>query len=135
MKFVIDTEFNDFGGELISLAVVSSSGLEWYETLGCESPTAWVAANVIPVIGDKKPLKAAEFSLSLAEFLRGFSEVCIIADWPEDVAHFCRALITGPGARVGPESISFEVRNAHYVSRIPHNALEDARALKIALGI
>lgn len=29
MKFYLDTEFNGFGGELISLALVSEQGHEW----------------------------------------------------------------------------------------------------------
>lgn len=55
-----------------------------------------------------------------------------IADWPEDVAHFCNFLITGPGTRIDTPPLTFEVRrDLDAVSKIPHNALEDARAMRL----
>lgn len=52
---------------------------------------------------------------------------------PGDIAHFCNFLEYRPGDRIGPDLMTFEVRrdlpDTSKTSAIPHNALEDARAL------
>jgi hypothetical protein len=54
----------------------------------------------------------------------------IIADWPEDIKHFCDALITGPGLRLDTPPLTMEIRrDIDAVSAVPHNALEDARGI------
>ena len=59
-----------------------------------------------------------------------FDTIHIIADWPEDISHFCNALLTGPGTRLNAPRLTMEVcRDLHGDSKIPHNALEDARAI------
>lgn len=133
MRLWIDTEFNEFRGELISMALVADDGREWYEALPCPNPGSWVAANVMPFIG-KQPLAGpATLTASLHEFLAQFESVHIVADWPEDIAFFCSALIIGPGMRIDTPPLTFEIRrdlpNTANISAIPHNALEDARAL------
>lgn len=69
----------------------------------------------------------------LSVFLLQFDSVHIVSDWPGDIAHFCNFLEYRPGERIGPDSMTFEVRrdlpDTATTSRIPHNALEDARAL------
>ena len=50
MKFWIDTEFNEYLGDLISMALVSEDGHEWYEALPCANPGSWVAEHVMPII-------------------------------------------------------------------------------------
>lgn len=68
MKIYLDTEFNGLGGELISLALVSEDGREWYESLPLPPLLdEWVGANVVPLLGDKPPLHNA---LSDARALR-----------------------------------------------------------------
>lgn len=129
MNFYLDTEFNEFGGELISMALVASDGREWYEVLDCANPGPWVAEHVIPILG-KRAISYEEFQDGLSQFLRQFNAVNIIADWPEDVAFFCKALIVGPGMRLDTPSLSFEVRRGNAQSDVPHNALFDARGLK-----
>ena len=136
MRLWLDTEFNDFKGALISMALVADDGREWYEVLPCESPSPWVADNVMPVLY-KKPLKDARaLSDSLFMFLVQFETVLVVADWPEDISHFCNALIVGPGERIDTPRLSFELwrglPNTSEISEIPHNALEDARALALA---
>ncbi len=129
----LDTEFNDFGGELISIALVGTDDREWYRSLGCNSPTPWVKNNVMPVLG----IATTNVELvraGLRQFLAKYSEVTIIADWPTDIEHFCRLLITGPGTCMATPPLNFVVDRSinSLESRIPHNALEDARALKIS---
>lgn len=137
MRMWIDCEFNSFQGELISMALVAADGREWYESLGCDDPHPWVAENVMPVIG-KPPILHERMQASLQQWLGHFDALHIVADWPEDIAHFCQFLITGPGMRLDTPPLTMEVRrdlDAH--SKVPHNALEDARgiaALDMARG-
>lgn len=136
MRFFVDTEFNEFRGALISMALVAEDGREWYEALPCDAPGPWVAQNVMPIIG-KAPLRnGIELALSLRAFLRQFDSVHIVADWPEDISHFCNALIVGPGERIDTPPLSFEIDrtlpNTAEISAVPHNALEDARSLRLA---
>lgn len=138
MRIVIDTEFNDVGGDLISMALVADSGDEWYEVLSCESPSPWVAEHVMPILA-KQPLHDLEdLSISLRDWLSQFDSVHIVADWPEDIAWFCRALITGPGQRIPTPPLTMEIRRdlpaTEKCSAVPHNALEDARGLSRALA-
>lgn len=132
MRFWLDTEFNDYRGELISLTLVAEDGKEFYCVLPCYEPTKWVAINVIPKLGQKVEFKY-EAQARLQEFLQNFDSIHVIADWPEDIAHYCQLLITGPGNRLAtPKMESFEITSVASTenSQIPHNALEDARALK-----
>lgn len=131
MKIFIDCEFNDFQGELISMALVSEDGKEFYEWLGCDSPSPWVAENVIPKIGSIKPICIKQFQAKLQQYLNQFDQCHIIADWPEDITHFCKALITGPGWRVDTPPLTFEIIRIDAVSKNPHNALADATALRL----
>ncbi len=130
MKFWIDCEFNGYLGELISLALVDEAGLEWYESLGCSSPTAWVAQNVMPVVGIASTTREA-MQESLAAFLLHYDSVHIVADWPDDIRYLCGLIITGPGERIETPPLSFEiVTGLDAPSARPHNALEDVRALR-----
>lgn len=130
MNIYIDTEFNDFGGELISLAMVDENGRDFYAVLNCERPTPWVAENVVPALGQRFA-SLRMLQTRMEAWLAEYDSVHIVADWPEDIAHFCRALITGPGMRLDTPPLTMEVRRdlSSEASAIPHNALEDARAI------
>jgi hypothetical protein len=131
MRIWIDTEFNEFKGELISMALVDEEGNEWYESLGCENPGPWVAEHVMPFIGIE-PIWIRTFQARLVMALVQYDSVHIVADWPEDIAHFCNALIVGPGLRIDTPPLTMEVRrDLDAVSAIPHNALEDAKAMRL----
>jgi hypothetical protein len=72
--------------------------------------------------------------IELRKYLDQWQEVEIIADWPEDFVHFFNALLTGPGNMINVSAkirTTFE-RRLDYKSLVPHNALEDARAIKTA---
>lgn len=133
MNIFIDTEFNAMDGELISMALVSEDGeREFYEVI--ELPAEidpWVREHVIPNL-HKKPIGQHEFRQRLRKFLGQFAAVHILADYPDDLKYFCRALITGPGEWMGIQPLSMEVneRLSAKASAVPHNALEDARALR-----
>lgn len=132
MKLFIDCEFNGFQGELISMALVDEQGHFFYEVLRCPHPTNWVAAHVIPVL-NKAAIEKSTFQQRLTAYLMGYATAHIIADWPEDLAHFCNMLISGAGRRLVTPPISMALcTDIQFDSVIPHNALEDAKALATA---
>lgn len=127
----IDCEWNGFCGDLVSMALVDRNGREWYEVLPCRRPTPWVAANVIPVL-QREPISNQAFQTSLGRFLRRYSDLQIVADWPEDISFFCNALITGPGECLAVPPPTFQVVPIESKSELSHNALADARAIRNA---
>lgn len=132
MRIWLDTEFNGWRGELISMALVADDDREWYRSLGCEQPTPWIAAHVMPVLRARRTTRE-RLQTSLWRWLRGFDRLQVIANWPEDFVHFCSVLVTGPGSRLRCPPLTMEmVEGLEVRSAIPHNALEDARALRAA---
>jgi hypothetical protein len=143
MRYFLDTEFNGFGGELISLALVPELGdQEFYALLTLPDELhPWVDRHVVPYLRSVPPsalgetmtrLEAAE---ALCVYLKGDLDPVIVADWPDDIAYFCSLLITGPGDMVPIGSLKFEFVSSPgfstaAISRVPHNALHDARALR-----
>lgn len=130
MKLYIDTEFNEFKGELISMALVAENGDEFYEVLHCENPGSWVAQHVMPFL-QKEPIDISLFQDKLYRFINQYDSIHIVADWPEDIKHFCDALITGPGNCLNYPPLTMESRRdlSSANSQVPHNALYDARAI------
>lgn len=130
MNLYLDTEFNGFGGELISLALVGDDD-SWYECLDCKNPTKWVNKNVIPNL-EKIPISKSAFQESLGAFLRQFNNIAIIANWPEDFKHFCDCLIIDGDKCINTPPITMLLRRdlkANNYSKVEHNALSDAVAL------
>lgn len=133
MKLYLDCEFNEFKGALISMALVDENGREWYEVVPCEKPGPWVAEHVMPILG-RGPVSIPLMQASLSAWLALYDSVHIVADWPEDIAHFCQALITGPGMRLNTPPLTMEVVRIDAESELPHNALADARGIRAALA-
>ncbi len=88
-KLYIDTEFNGFNGELISMALVADSGQEFYEMrwLDHEDIDPWVGKHVYPFV-NIEPIDDLYFKEKLKDYLAQFDEITIVADWPEDIKHF-----------------------------------------------
>lgn len=134
-KIFIDCEFNEFGGDLISMALVAEDGSEFYEVLNLQNDEkygSWVYANVVPHL-HRDPISKEEFQQKLRTFINQWESVHIIADWPDDIKYFCAALITGPGMCIGtPLNLTMQIDRELTTesSAILHNALEDARAIK-----
>lgn len=127
----IDCEFNEFQGELISLALVSETGEEFYEVLELDDPPGpWVAVNVMPFL-QKEPVSTDVFQKKLQEFLYQFDSINIIADWADDIRYFCESLIIGPGVSISHPPIAFKLDRTltSEGSSLLHNALYDARAI------
>lgn len=136
MKLYIDTEFNSYRGELISMALVDEAGEHFYEVLhypACQPGACdpWVRANVLPVL-NKEPVGLNAFQRQLWGYLSRYDAIHVIADYPTDLQHFCWALETGPGERIPTPPLTMEIRRDLHTGRsaIPHNALADAQALR-----
>jgi hypothetical protein len=136
MRYFLDAEFNGFGGQLISLALVPEDqcAAPFYEALPCTEPTAWVTDHVLPVL-KARPISRPDMIGKLAAYLRGDSEPVVVADWPEDVAHLALLMVTGPGSRTPSPRIIFELLDlplfdSAMLSEVPHNACYDAMAMR-----
>lgn len=133
-KLFIDCEFNEYAGELISMAIVSENGDEWYEVLPLPDLLGeWVAANVIPKL-NKDAISTEVFNKSLHVFLARFPGCEIIADWPADFEHLC-SYMSRQGRLNGwviPQECRLTLINGSpdIAPVVPHNALSDARALR-----
>ena len=142
MRYFLDTEFNGFGGALLSLALVPEDGEEFYVTLDCDDPVfPWVERNVVPYldhvpVGLVSPrLTRLEAAAALSAYLAADPAPEIVADWPEDVTQFCSLLMTGPGLMVPVPPLTFRLVplpdfSPAANSAVPHNALHDARSLR-----
>jgi len=141
MRLFLDTEFNGFGGELISLALVADDGAELYIIRNLEEDVPyhpWVEANVLPRLAiddySGKALSDLAFAQEFSTFVYRYRGAEIIADWPADIEHFCN-MLSWNGSQNGwriPGSYTMRLfdRQSDYVSALPHNALSDARALR-----
>lgn len=138
MRLYLDTEFNGFGGALMSLALVpSAKDLPLFyrvvEKWGATDP--WVAKHVVPNL-NATPISREQAGAELAAYLRNFNErPTVVADWPTDFEHLLALLINGPGMMHSAPDFDMEYRrlagfNTAAHSRVPHNALEDAIALR-----
>jgi hypothetical protein len=142
LRYFLDTEYNGTGGALLSLALVPDDGDELYLTFSTEEPIVdWVQRHVVPYL-DTVPeqlscprLSRKDAAHELERYLRHDDDPLIVADWPEDVAQFCNLLMTGPGDMVELRHLTFRlVPMSNFStaanSKVPHNALHDARALR-----
>ncbi|MEG1400557.1 MAG: hypothetical protein RSC45_12430 [Acinetobacter sp.] len=130
MNLFLDCEFNGFGGELISLALVDEEGRSFYEVLDCPQPLAWVAENVMPILA-QAPISLTEFQNKLSLFLNEYDAIHVIADWAEDLSLFTRSLVLGAGRAMATPPLTLELWTGkmRFPSQVPHHALSDAEAL------
>lgn len=132
VQLFLDTEFDSFGGPLLSIALVSECGKQFYEVLEhgpIQDP--WVAVNVVPYFM-KPPIPREKVIERMYDFLRQFiwKDIVIVADWPDDIIHICKLFITGPGTATKFAGLNFKLIRCDYVSQVPHNALYDAMAIR-----
>jgi hypothetical protein len=155
VRYFLDTEYNGWRGELISLALVPEDGdQEFYITLDWRGPLQpWVEENVLPYL-DTVPqtmisprVRPEDAAHALSNWLRreleaqlfvrenGLVLLEICADWPEDISQICSLLMIGPGLTVDVPPLTFRLLtlpgfSTAANSKVPHNALHDARALR-----
>lgn len=132
MHLYLDTEFDGFGGPLLSLALACENGHHFYGVIDREATHPWVTAHVVPKFG-AAPEPYHDFQARLFHYLRQFHSPTIIADWPEDFAHLCQAMCLPGGRSLRPNGVPrMELVNyadGEVVPEVPHNALSDAVAL------
>jgi len=139
MMLFLDCEFNGFGGELLSIALVPEAGDAFYRIVADanETPTDWVAENVLPILGSFRgavtKATRASIRLHLQSYLMQFQSIHVIADWPEDIIHFCKLILTDvPGQRINTPPLTMEIVRLDSPSQLPHNALADAVGIRNA---
>jgi hypothetical protein len=138
MRYYLDCEFDGFGGELLTLALVSEKGSELYFYLEeSEARDPWVRQNVVPVmlIEPIQVLDRPGAGRAIAELMDGDDDPEVIADYPTDFQHFCDCLVIGPNQLASIWNLRMRLeRGQSYPTDLPgavqHNALWDARALK-----
>jgi hypothetical protein len=142
VRYFLDTEFNGWGGALLSLALVPDDGEDLYLTLDWDGALEpWVERHVIPYL-DSVPdsfmsprMSRADAARTISHYLAGDPQPLIVADWPEDIAQFNMLLLTGPGQMVEVPALTFRFLELSGFStaansKVPHNALHDARSLR-----
>lgn len=136
MRYFLDTEFNGFGGELISIALVPENDgrAPFYAAVECKNLTPWVVEHIIPVLDVEQETRSGLVDL-FADYLGDDPEPVLVADWPEDIAHAARLLVVGPGLMKPVRNIRFDLVDAELVSSgegsaVPHNAYHDALRLR-----
>ncbi len=154
IRFFLDTEFNGWNGEMLSLALVRDDGASIYlretneflhslDQSGRLDP--WVRDNVCPLL-DRHPFdvhttvaSSSEWAHTIGEFLYRdtSSPPQVFADWPSDIADLCKLLLTGPGEAVPmPHQTHFtilrhlDVYPTSLKEAVQHNAWWDAMALR-----
>ncbi|KQE85377.1 3'-5' exoribonuclease [Acinetobacter lactucae] len=140
MQLFLDCEFNGWNdqgtGELISLGLVSADGkYEFYETVECKNPSPFVLQHVMPILG-QTTIPMWDLIDKLCSFLwevnnQEEGRITIVADYPSDIELFNRILLLGQGQCINVPVLGFllDLSLSTKNSKIPHNALADARAL------
>lgn len=145
MRYYLDTEFNEHGGELISLALVTDKHVPLY--IVSSEPidmSSWIFDNVFNNIHAGGPVEPVVLRspLFFGEVIRNYigedDHPVIIADSPVDIWRFCQVLSTnedGGWQSADYPRMTFEVHNVDcypttLAGAVQHNALWDAMALK-----
>lgn len=136
MRYYLDAEFNGFGGALISIGLAPDDAEHppFYGATLYRDPTPWVAAHVLPVL-DTEPVSYEALQSAFADYLAPDPHPVLVADWPEDIVHAARLLATDDGRRLIIQAVSFELAevvsfSSAELSHVPHNAYQDAVALR-----
>ncbi len=148
MRYFIDCEFNSFGGDILSIAIVPENGTPLYLALPQEDidllvatkkVNPWVAEYVLPVMTanglSPEHIAYAKWGDRLQQLLSGDDDIIFVADWPEDIAHLMNVMMVSPGKMINLPSFKTEMHrvDAHYINlagAVRHNALWDALSLK-----
>ena len=142
LRYFLDTEFNGFGGALLSLALVREDGASLYLLYEADGPLdPWVQRNILPKLAavpqgvQPQRVDQGQGARALAAFLSEDDDPKVIADWPDDVRLFCQALMLRPGATVPLERLGFEILRVEsyptdLADAVEHNAWWDAMALR-----
>lgn len=139
MIFFLDTEFNGWHGELISLALVPQCDDDYFyeELIFREPPKPWIKENVLPHL-DGSAVGRAIAAYRMSCYFKNYDKALIVADWPDDFRYFLDLMVYGPGACYHYPPVTMKLADKtslvplldNIPSDIPHHALHDAIALK-----
>lgn len=108
-RYILKTKYNGHEGALLVMCLLRDDNTVMHVGLRDNASIPldeWVAVNVAPVITacpiTPTWLTQKELQGALREFLGGDENIVIVTDWPDDVAYFCRLLITEPGKMLAP---------------------------------
>ena len=141
----LDTEFNGFGGRLLSMGIVVTNhsyfigeAEEWYEVLDYSDIfhelDPWVKDNVLPMLLERQGLSYDAFRASFIIFMQKYEGATIHVDWPSDIVHLTQLLL----GRNHLETVHIPftivvhdfISNDGIESEVPHHALHDARMIR-----
>src|SRR5688572_8689516 len=133
----LDCEFNGHRGHLISMALVSDKGEEFYEVMPGvyhKDTVKWVRDNVLTKLGKDPLADEKSFRDKLQHFLTKHVGEYIVADSPADF-WYLMDMVHEINEEGKYRYINLELDMKFIISREvksenPHNALADARALK-----
>jgi hypothetical protein len=156
-RYYLDTEFNSFGGSLISLGIVQHDNPEnnlYLVVPQCdidrmifeESMDPWIKENILPNIA-RVPDIANHYVMPVHEWPDMIGKLIygtdcsetphIFVDWPSDAMDFSRLLMTGPGHAVDMSHQTLitilrhiDVYPTSLEGAVQHNAIWDAMAIR-----
>lgn len=139
----LDCEWDSGGTErTISIGLFVSQeprdGAYFVDAEAARSATnEWVKANVIPALESPSHPANTLTARNIGYWLIARNIKRIVADWPEDIARLCSALVLrkdGVPQAICPRNLTFEVnRNLSSADSVqPHNAIHDAEAIWIS---
>jgi hypothetical protein len=135
MNLYLDTEFDGFGGDLISIALAGDDGSHWYGVFEefCVQP--WVKEHVAPKLHVMPPTitgERHELLCSLHNYLSDRRNCTVYADWPADFEHLMRLMRADShdGSFFMPMRMELIDSKCGPKPVHPHNALSDAIALR-----
>lgn len=132
MRAFIDCEFNGSHGELISMGIISEDGVRvFYEVVEHGTPNEWVQEHVLPIL-NKQPISLPAFKEKLKKFLDCLPKLTLIADHAADLYYFTQVIMGKDGWMMVdyPVELIIDPGISAKKSTLPHNALEDAKALR-----
>jgi hypothetical protein len=150
MRYFLDTEFNSYEGELISLALVRVDLESLYMVFPKpDAISPWVQENVMPHL-EKVPknvkvnrVTRMGAQLLLEQFFKKDDDIEVVVDWPDDIQYLSNLLLTGPGTMVNIPRIRYQLERIDAwppsdpdyfkifgAEPVQHNAWWDAVALR-----
>ncbi len=142
LRYFLDTEYNGWGGALLSLALVPDDGEELYLTLDWDGALEeWVERNVIPYL-DTVPEALVSPRMSRADAARSDRPLSRRRSRSADPRRLARrhrfderaagygSWRDGRGPRAEVPFVPLIGFSTAANSKVPHNALHDARALR-----
>ncbi len=133
MVLFLDTEFNGFGGELLSIALVPEVGDPFYRIVSDtkQTPIEWVVEHVLPImesfIGFAASGTREQIRSDLQQYLMVFDQIHIISNCSEDISLFRDLMLMDvSGERIKLPPVTTETVRMSSRSKLPHNALADA---------